>query len=67
MMAIEYHKRAWCCPGCGNWNAVNRRKEGNHIRPCPKCKAEVMVTVKSIARQTTVVEKEITALPMRIK
>ncbi len=66
-MKIKYHKRAWCCPGCGRWNAVNRRKVGSYIRPCPKCRVKVMVTVKSVTRQIYVTEKEITALPARLK
>ena len=63
-MAIEYHKRAWCCPGYGEWIAVNRRKEGSLIRPCPYCKVKVMVTVKPVTRQMQVTEKEIMAQPV---
>ncbi len=63
-MQIEYHKRAWCCPRCKLWIAVNRRKVGSHIRVCPNCKSKTMVTTKPITRQVQVTENEITAQPV---
>ena len=65
-MAIEYHNRAWCCPRCKLWIAVNRRKVGSHIRTCPDCKSKIMVTTKYIIKQVWVTEKEITAQPVEM-
>jgi len=63
-LVIQYHKHAWCCPSCENWNKVSRSKPGSHRRPCRKCGKTVMVVVGY--REVSRTERQIVAMPLEI-
>ncbi len=63
-MKIDYHKRAWQCPKCEQWLAVNRRKAGRRVRTCPHCKTKVLVVTAIVIHQTSTYEKEIITQPV---